>query len=65
VTYILGDVRSDIPAGPFDNIIWDAAVEHFTPKEIAALVARIKMVLSPGGIGSGFTRVEADHGKNI
>lgn len=63
VTYILGDIRSDIPDGPFDNIIWDAAVEHFTPKEIAALVARIKMVLSPGGIVSGYTIVEADHGE--
>ena len=63
VTYLLGDIRSDIPAGPFDNIIWDAAVEHFTPAEIAALMTRIKKVLAPGGIVSGYTLEEADDGE--
>lgn len=62
VTYILGDIRNDIPEGPFDNIVWDAAVEHFTEDEIKALMSRIKAVLAPGGIVSGYTIVEPEHG---
>jgi SAM-dependent methyltransferase len=41
VTYILGDIRSDIPSGPFDNIVWDAAVAHFTPEEIKTLTDEV------------------------
>jgi SAM-dependent methyltransferase len=63
VTFILGDIRSDIPDGPFDNIIWDAAVEHFTPEEISALMSRIKSVLEPGWIVSGYTLLDGDDGE--
>lgn len=62
VNYVLGDIRYDIPSGPFDNVIWDAAVEHFTEDEIKALMSRIKDVLAPGGIVSGYTIVEPEHG---
>ena len=34
IEFILGDIRNDIPEGPFDNVIWDAAIEHFTEEEI-------------------------------
>lgn len=60
--FILGDIRSDIPDGPFDNIVWDAAIEHFTEDEIAKLVSRIKTVLKPDGILSGYTVTEASDG---
>lgn len=60
--FVLGDIRSDIPDGPFDNIVWDAAIEHFTEEEIQKLVARIKQVLVPGGILSGYTVTEAADG---
>ncbi|WP_213086402.1 class I SAM-dependent methyltransferase [Aquiluna borgnonia] len=62
VNFILGDIRKDIPDGPFDNIVWDAAIEHFTETEIKALVARIKEVMAPEGILSGYTVTEAEHG---
>jgi SAM-dependent methyltransferase len=62
VAYLVGDIRHDIPDGPFNNVIWDAAVEHFTELEIKALMSRIKAVMAPGAILSGYTVQEAGHG---
>jgi SAM-dependent methyltransferase len=30
ITFIKQDIRAGLPEGPFDNIVWDAAIEHFT-----------------------------------
>lgn len=58
VTYQLADIRTLMPEGVFDNIVWDAAIEHFTETEITDLVANIKRRLTSIGILSGFTIVE-------
>jgi SAM-dependent methyltransferase len=58
VTYLLADIRTAMPAGVFDNIAWDAAIEHFTPAEIAAVLRDIRARLKPGGVLSGYTIVE-------
>ncbi len=63
VSYLVGDIRYDIPDGPFNNVIWDAAVEHFTELEIKSLMARIKAVMAPGAILSGYTVQEAENGE--
>ena len=47
-----------MPDGVFDNIVWDAAIEHFTPDEIDAIMKNIKTRLPPSGILSGHTVVE-------
>jgi len=66
IEFILGDIRRDLPNGPFDNIIWDAAIEHFTEDEIFSLMTRIKSILKPGGILSGYTIKEPEHeGKHL
>jgi SAM-dependent methyltransferase len=62
IKYLLGDIRTDMPSGQFDNIIWDAAIEHFTEDEIKGLMSSIKERLAPGGIVSGYTIVEPEHG---
>jgi SAM-dependent methyltransferase len=62
ITYRLGDIRTEMPDGAFDNIIWDAAIEHFTEAEITALMEGIRSRLAPGGIVSGYTIVEPEHG---
>lgn len=62
ITYRLGDIRTDMPTGQFENIIWDAAIEHFTEQEITALMESLKERLAPGGIVSGYTIVEPEHG---
>jgi len=62
LTFSIGDIRTDIPDGPFNNIVWDAAVEHFTETEITALMSRIKSVLTPSGTLSGYTIIEPTGG---
>ncbi len=59
LTFTIGDIRTDIPDGFFDNIVWDAAIEHFTETEIIALMSRIKSVLTPSGTLSGYTIIES------
>ena len=62
INYSVGDIRADIPEGQFDNIIWDAAIEHFTEAETKALMATISSRLKPDGILSGYTIVESHEG---
>jgi len=62
VTYLLADIRKDLPPGPFDNIIWDAAIEHFTEEEIASIIRQIRGRLRDLGTLSGYTLIEEqDH----
>ena len=51
-----------MPEGSFDNIIWDAAIEHFNEEEIATVMSGIKTRLKPGGRLSGHTIVERGDG---
>ena len=55
ITYQVCDIRADIPDGKFDNIIWDAAIEHFTEDEIFKIMSLIKGRLTEDGIISGYT----------
>src|SRR5690242_216166 len=38
IRYELADIRTQMPAGTFDNIVWDAAIEHFTETEISEIM---------------------------
>jgi len=51
-----------VPKGIFENIVWDAAIEHFTEDEIAKLMLDIKSRLTPDGVLSGYTIVEREDG---
>jgi SAM-dependent methyltransferase len=53
IEYRQGDIRTDLPNGPFDNVTLNAALEYFTPAEAAALMESIKARLTAGGIVSG------------
>lgn len=66
IEFLLADIRTEMPEGKFENIIWDAAIEHFTPDEIAKILAGIKSRLTDDGILSGYTIVErADGTKSL
>jgi len=65
ITYLLADIRNDMPTGIYDNIIWDAAIEHFTLLEISSILGNIKLRLRKDGILSGYTIVEKDTGKQL
>jgi SAM-dependent methyltransferase len=62
VTFRVADIRHDMPAGHYDNIVWDAAIEHFTPDEIQKILKDIKVRLTQNGILSGYTIVEKSDG---
>jgi SAM-dependent methyltransferase len=63
LTYVLADIRMAMPAGQFDNIVWDAAIEHFTPEEIDGVLRDICSRLKPTGVLSGYTIVEQSTGE--
>ena len=60
VTYVKHDIRQGLPKGPFDNVIWDAAIEHFTEQEIDAIMGQIVENLGPDGILSGYTITQSE-----
>lgn len=65
VQFVLADIRHAMPEGIFENVVWDAAIEHFTPDETALILRNIVSRLSPGGILSGYTIVERDSGQKM
>ena len=67
IVFKVADIRSEIPAGDFDNIVWDAAIEHFTEAEIPLIMSEIKDRLArKKGVLSGYTLVEReDHTKHL
>jgi cyclopropane fatty-acyl-phospholipid synthase-like methyltransferase len=60
--FLCSDIRYNFPEGKFDNIIWDAAIEHFTPVEIDELMSKIKLSLGMDGVLSGYTVLESGTG---
>ncbi len=62
VEFRLADIRENMPMGVFENVVWDAAIEHFNEQEIAAILRGIKERLTPDGILSGYTIVEREDG---
>jgi SAM-dependent methyltransferase len=58
VFYQRCDITRGLPEGPFDNVVWDSAISHFTREEAQAILARISAVLGPGGALSGHTDFE-------
>lgn len=63
VQFVLADIRNEMPSGNFDNVIWDAAIEHFTVEEINSILMEIKTRLTQDGVLSGYTIVERSDGK--
>lgn len=63
IEFRLVDIRKNMPEGKFDNIIWDAAIEHFTEKEIDATLKNIKKRMRSEAILNGHTIVERHDGQ--
>ena len=60
IDFRLADIRHDLPDIVFDNVIWDASIQHFTDDETTVLMAEIRTCLGAVGILSGCT--VADNG---
>ena len=65
VSFRVADIRKDMPSGKFDNVVWDAAIEHFTRPEIDEILSSIENRLTPDGVLSGHTIVEGTLGKAL
>jgi SAM-dependent methyltransferase len=57
VQYLCADIRKEMPGGRFTNVIFDAAIEHFTEPEIDRLLADISERLGEEGVLAGYTLV--------
>lgn len=60
IDFRMADIRHDLPEENFDNIIWDASIQHFTDEETMSLMSGIRTRLGAVGILSGCT--VADNG---
>lgn len=58
VRYESCDIRRSLPAGPFQNVIWDAALNHFTAEEAGDVLALVRERMAAGAVLSGYTEVE-------
>jgi len=65
VEFVVSDIRNAMPAGEFGTVIWDAAIERFTPEEIDNILRSIRNRLKPGGIMSCYTFVASDTGLSL
>jgi len=63
IKYEVADIRTEMPSGPFDNIVWDAGIDYLTEQEIDKVMTDIKSRLAVGGILSGYTILEFGRGK--
>ena len=61
----VADIRTHMPDGIYDNVVWDAAIEHFTPAETTEILANIMARLTSDGVLSGYTLVEKATGKSL
>jgi hypothetical protein len=62
IEYVLADIRTHMPGGKYENIVWDAAIEHFTPEEIISIMSDLKKRLTEDGVLSGHTLIEKGGG---
>lgn len=62
IKFLLADIRTEMPDGQFSNVIWDAAIEYFTPEETSAIMSNIKQRLTPDGVLSGHSISEKQDG---
>jgi tRNA (cmo5U34)-methyltransferase len=49
-TFVVADLREQLPAGPFDAVVSALAIHHLEHPENRALLARIAAELRPGGV---------------
>lgn len=64
IEYRLADMKTQMPEGDYDNIIWDAVFAYFTDREVDRILLQIKDRLSAcRGTLSGTTQVRRADGR--
>jgi SAM-dependent methyltransferase len=59
IRYELMDIRTSLPEGPFDVVIWDGAIEHFTESEIDGIMGSLRKATTADAPLVGYTVAEA------
>lgn len=59
IRYEVVDIRESLPSGPFATVIWGAAIEHFTEKEIECIMLKMRSVMAPAARLVGYTLAES------
>jgi cyclopropane fatty-acyl-phospholipid synthase-like methyltransferase len=59
IRYEVMDIRETLPIGPFEAVIWDGAIEHFTVEEIDGIMEKIRRAMKPSARLLGYTVAEA------
>lgn len=60
VRYEIADIAREMPAGPFEHVVWNGALSHFTATEIAYVLSSSATALVPAGLLCGFIDVDPD-----
>jgi SAM-dependent methyltransferase len=58
VRYNRCDITHGLPEGPFDNVVWDSAIHHFSEQDAGKILGFVHAQLRPGGVLSGYTVIE-------
>ena len=56
-------IRTELPAGPFDNVLWDASLQIFSPADIKVIMTEVRKRLKKEGVLSGYLTVDELEGK--
>jgi SAM-dependent methyltransferase len=58
IRYEVMDIRETFPQGPFETVVWDGAIEHFTVEEIDGIMGRMRQAMTRDARLLGYTVAE-------
>ena len=58
IRYEVMDIRETFPKGPFETVIWDGAIEHFTVAEIDEIMGKMRQAITTNARLLGYTVAE-------
>jgi SAM-dependent methyltransferase len=59
IRYEIMDIRESFPKGPFETVIWDGAIEHFTVEEIDEIMEKMRQTMTSNARLLGYTVAES------
>jgi Methyltransferase domain len=58
VRYEVADIAADLPEGPFERVVWNAALTHFSDAEIAFILSATAAAMTRDGVLTGLADIE-------
>jgi hypothetical protein len=58
VRYEVSDIAADMPEGPFERVVFNGALTHFSDAEIAFIIGGAAAALTRGGVLTGVADIE-------